>query len=81
MKDVNRAEPVLVSVPSAERAGKNPSLALAIAAWLDAKGKRSDSAKTRIAYADTLASFRATCLAVGLDLDAGDVRALALVAR
>lgn len=58
-----------------------PSLALAIAAWLDAKGKRSDSAKTLRAYGDTLASFRAACQRVGLDLDAGDVRALALVAQ
>ena len=56
-----------------------PSLALAIAAWLDSKGKRSNSAKTRRAYGDTLASFRGACQAVGLDLDDREGRVLSLV--
>jgi integrase len=59
----------------------NLALALAIAAWLDTKAKRSGSAKTACAYATTLASFRAACQGVGLDLDAGDIRTLALVAQ
>ena len=43
------------------------ALDLAIAAWLDAKGKRSQ--KTRKAYADTLAAFRAALQHKALDLD------------
>lgn len=58
-----------------------PSLELAIAAWLHAKRGRSDSAKTERAYGKTLSSFRAACQGVGLDLDAGDARALALLAQ
>lgn len=54
-------------------------VALAIAAWLDAKSTRSGSAKTRSAYEGTLASFRAAVQVYGLDLDAYDTRALSLV--
>lgn len=57
------------------------ALDLAIAAWLDAKAQRSGSAETQRAYHDTLASFRAACQSVGLDLDAQSVRDLALVAQ
>jgi integrase len=62
---------------------RNPDskLELAIAAWLDAKSKRSNSSKTLVAYRDTLASFRATLLAVGLDLDSPDITSLALAAQ
>jgi integrase len=56
-------------------------LDLAIAAWLDAKARRSGSAETQRAYRDTLVSFRAACQRVGLDLDAPGVRDLALVAQ
>lgn len=41
----------------------------AIAVWLHEKGKRTNSAKTRRAYEDTLASFRAMLHRAGLDLD------------
>src|SRR5690242_1040779 len=54
---------------------------LAIVAWLDAKSKRSNSSKTLIAYRDTLASFRETLLAAGLDLDTPDITTLALAAQ
>src|SRR5690349_7694455 len=40
-----------------------------IVAWLDAKAKRSESAKTRKAYADGLTDFRAALHAAGYDLD------------
>src|ERR1700726_2576325 len=40
-----------------------------IAAWLDAKSKRTDSGKTHRAYTDTINQFRAVLLAAGLDLD------------
>jgi integrase len=56
-------------------------LELAIAAWLDAKSKRSNSSKTLAAYRDTIASFRATLLMAGLDLDTPEITALALAAQ
>jgi len=46
-----------------------PPIALAIAAWLDAKSKRSGSAKTARAYADAITDFRAVLISAGLDLD------------
>lgn len=57
----------------------NP-LEMALAAWLDAKSKRSGSAKTLTAYREAITSFRATLRAAGLDLDA-DGRAVALLAQ
>lgn len=56
-------------------------LELAIAAWLDAKSKRSNSSKTLVAYRDTLTSFRTTLHAAGLDLDTPEITALALAAQ
>ncbi len=55
-------------------------LELAIVAWLEAKAKRTGSAKTAVAYVTTLAAFRATLRDHGLDLD-GDPRLVALVAQ
>jgi integrase len=52
----------------------------AIAAWLDAKFKRSRSEKTRKAYCDTVASFRAVLSQFGLDLYGDPVR-VSLVAQ
>lgn len=59
------------------------ALDLAIAGWLDAKEGKSQSQRTRDAYAATLASYRAALGRVGLDLDAppDQARALALVAQ
>lgn len=51
-----------------------------IAAWLDAKTRKSKSEKTHRAYRDTIASFRVALVAVGLDLD-GDPQLLALAAQ
>ncbi len=56
------------------------ALDLAIAAWLDAKSKRSGSNKTATAYRDTMTDFRAALRNTGLDLDA-DPRAVALTAQ
>jgi integrase len=56
------------------------AIAVAVAAWLDAKANKSGSAKTKRAYTDTLDSFRSQLVASGLDLDA-DPRALALAAQ
>jgi integrase len=56
------------------------SLELALAAWLDSKSRRSNSAKTRRAYADAMASFRAALATVGLALDS-DTAAVATVAQ
>lgn len=53
---------------------------LAVAAWLHAKGGRSGSRETSVAYTATLTSFRARLQAVTLDLDA-DARAIALAAQ
>lgn len=55
-------------------------LDLAIAAWLDAKAKRTGSAKTATAYATTIAAFRALLRDHGLDLD-GNPALVALVAQ
>jgi integrase len=63
------------------RAPGASALDLAIGVWLDAKAKRSGSAKTSRAYRETLASFRAACQSVALDLDAQSARDLALVAQ
>ncbi len=55
-------------------------LDLAIAAWLDAKAKRTGSAKTATAYATTLNAFRALLRDHGLDLDS-DPAVVSLVAQ
>jgi len=55
-------------------------LDLAIAAWLDAKAKRTGSAKTATAYATTIAAFRALLRNHALDLDS-DPALVALVAQ
>jgi integrase len=47
---------------------------LAIAAWLHAKGQKSQSAKTLATYAPTLQAFRAQLQTHGLDLDDADPR-------
>ena len=57
-----------------------PPIALAIAAWLDAKSKRSGSRKTARAYQDTITGFRNALLTVGLDLDS-DPRPVSLTAQ
>jgi integrase len=62
-------------------AGETPSLELVIAAWLDAKVKRSRSRSTETIYRETLAAFRRQLQALGLDLDSDDERKLALVAQ
>ncbi len=50
------------------------SLDLAINQWLDAKEKRTQSARTRGAYAETLKAFRAALQSQGLDLDSVQVQ-------
>lgn len=67
----------------APRVPNSAALAEVIAAWLDAKGGRSQSERTRRAYTSTLASYQAALQRVGLDLDApqGQGRALGLVAQ
>ncbi len=60
--------------------GGGQVIELAIAAWLDAKGKRSGSPHTVRAYGDTLRKFRAYLFAHSEDLD-GDTRAVALLAQ
>ena len=57
-----------------------PPIELAIAAWLDAKSKRSGSTKTARAYQDTITDFRAILISGGLDLDS-DPRPIALTAQ
>jgi integrase len=58
----------------------SPALDTVIAAWLAAKSGRSGSAKTRRAYADALASFRAQLRGAGQDLD-GPADLIALAAQ
>lgn len=60
--------------------GTAERLALAVAAWIDAKAKRSGSRRTPQIYHSTLTSFRSALRAVGLDLDS-DARAVALIAQ
>ena len=69
---VTRVDDAL-AVPSSQ-------LELAVAAWLDAKGKRTGSSKTSKAYRETLASFRAALQRAELDLDS-ETRAVALAAQ
>lgn len=57
-----------------------PTLEIAIAAWLDAKGKRSGSARTAESYQRYLLDFRAVLRIAALDLDS-DARAVSLVAQ
>ena len=73
---------MLITHPTAElsRPVDTPPIELAIAAWLDAKSKKSGSAKTARAYQDTIADFRAILLNSGLDLDT-DPRPVALSAQ
>jgi integrase len=61
-------------------AAEHQPIALAIAAWLDAKAKRTGSAKTATAYVTTLTAFRTALRDQGLDLD-GDPALVALVAQ
>lgn len=51
-----------------------------IAGWLDAKSKRSESAKTKRAYEDTLFKFRAMLQSTGRDVD-GDSNIIAPLAQ
>lgn len=53
----------------------------AVAAWLDEKFKRSQSARTVGAYNQTMAAFRESLRAVGLDLDSPDLNVIALAAQ
>src|SRR5260370_37459441 len=46
---------------------ENRNIDLAIAAWLDAKGRQSH--KTHVPYSSTITQFRAALRAKGLDLD------------
>ncbi len=55
-------------------------LDLLISAWLDAKTKKSGSAKTKTAYEDTLRQFRAGLQKLGYDLDSTDDEAIAHIA-
>lgn len=63
----------LLLTPPPPEAGAG-RLALAMSAWLHAKFQRSQSVKTRTAYASILAGFRAALMLEGLDLDAADPR-------
>jgi integrase len=58
----------------------HPPVELAIAAWLDAKAKRTGSVKTARSYSDTLTTFRATLRDHGFDLDS-DPALVSLVAQ
>jgi integrase len=56
------------------------TLELALAAWLAAKSKRSNSSKTAHAYQETIQQFRAALQKTGLDLD-GPSAAVAIIAQ
>ncbi len=62
------------------RSTTTTGLDLVLAAWLDAKAGRSGSAKTLVAYRETLRDFRALLHGQGLDLD-GPVPELATFAQ
>jgi hypothetical protein len=59
---------------------EEPTIEWVTSAWLDAKAGRSNSQKTRRAYADVLLLFRTALLSVQVDLD-GDPIAISLVAQ
>lgn len=52
-----------------DQPSQHMTISQVIAAWLDAKSKRTDSAKTKRAYADTSSQFRALLQSAGLDLE------------
>jgi integrase/recombinase XerC len=58
----------------------NSKLDLAVAAWLDAKAKRSGSKRTAKTYASLIQEFRNTLRSANLDLDS-DVTVVALIAQ
>jgi site-specific recombinase XerD len=62
------------------RADASMTIEQCITAWLDEKRGASGSERTHDAYRDTLASFRAALLSVGLDLDS-DAKTLAVAAQ
>lgn len=68
-------------VPSPLRFDDSLSVEGMIGAWLHAKGQRSHSARTVEEYAEVLGDFRAELARAGLDLDAGDVRTLGMLAQ
>ncbi len=59
---------------------EEPTIEGITSAWLDAKAGRTNSEKTRRAYADVLLLFRTALLSVQVDLD-GDPIAVSLVAQ
>lgn len=75
-----KQELVAVGLPP-EAEARNARLEMTIAAWLEAKFNRSNSAKTRKAYQETLGGFRAVLLESGLDLDLPNPTVIALVAQ
>lgn len=82
---MQEAEPTSTALATTEHtqlstAASPQAIAVAVAAWLDAKSNKSGSIKTKRAYTDTLKAFRDQLQAGGLDLDA-DPRALALAAQ
>ncbi len=56
------------------------ALDVLVLAWIDAKARRSGSAKTRQAYQDTINQFRAGLRQQGLDLDSQSDQELAQIA-
>lgn len=56
------------------------ALDVLILGWIDAKFKKSKSEKTRAAYQDTLAQFRAALQRQGLDLDSQSDQAITTIA-
>lgn len=59
---------------------EEPTIDMLTSAWLDAKGGRTNSVKTRRAYTDVLLAFRTALLSVQLDLDSDPI-AISLVAQ
>lgn len=70
-----------IALPADEPLAHGYNVEFAIAAWLDAKQGKSNSAKTRKAYEETIADYRQVLQRAGLDLDSTNYQAMTLATQ
>jgi site-specific recombinase XerD len=71
---------VVINTGAIETQTHNPGIELAILAWLDSKGSKSGSERTRRIYRDYITGFRCVLRESGLDLDS-DTQTVAMIAQ
>lgn len=70
-----------IALPADAPLAHGYNVEFAIAAWLDAKQGKSNSAKTRKAYEGTIADYRQVLQRAGLDLDSTNYQAMTLATQ